>query len=51
MVIGGVHHWPLVAFTAMGVLLLLAQRMDDHAVTALWLGHAAAALVIVTTTA
>lgn len=50
----GLWTWltpPLVALTAMGVLLLLAQRMDDHAVAALWLGHATVAIALLATTA
>ncbi len=48
---GGQTHWhwlltPTLAITAMAVLLLLAQRMDDHAVCMLWAGHTVAAVIM-----
>ena len=49
---GGHHgdwHWlvtPTVAATAIGVALLFGQRMDDHAVSALWVGHAVVAIML-----
>ena len=50
----GDWHWavPMVgAWSAMGVGMLMALRMDDHTVGILWLGHAVMACTLVATTA